>query len=557
MNSSPPSVEFPDGCVVDMKAQHGAVIAQIDGPEEKRLPWQHTSRLFGGKNIYTGRYMFQWRDVQPLIDFLSGRGVKVRPCPSMIEPLRAEASRLEFEITNLHTRLRMMDGTLRPYQIEGAEFLATNARACIFDEMGLGKTIQALAALPDGAAVMVVCPASLRLTWQAEGKKWRPYIKWNVVCKPQDLQAPRSCNAVICGPETMTKALEQGWLQLDNFEDVSLIVDEAHYYKSQLAKRTVAMKRLAGACRSVWAMTGTPETKDPRDIVGLLRAFGLFNRAFGTRMYFDRQYGSAFDGDQVVFAPEPPHPELVVESLSRVSIRRSRIEVLPEIPRKTYSDVLVDIRDSKVKMPETTAEERAIYKAIEHGGLSVVPPDLLSCLAKCRALLSEAKSGAVKAFVERFVEAGEPLVVGSCNLAPLKLIEEMGYPVISGSVSHDDRTRYVSEFQAGKWPVIGLQTIAGGTGWTLTRAHHMLMVQRDWSPANNTQLEDRICRIGQEADSCVIWDVLANHPLDEIISLNLRYKQTRVDATVNAVRHENTSGSKLVARMRELAGYIQ
>jgi len=116
--------------------------------------------------------------------------------------------------------------------------------------------------------------------------------------------------------------------------------------------------------------------------------------------------------------------------------------------------------------------------------------------------------------------------------------------------------KFVGGFQAGKTGIIGIQVQSGGTGITLTRAHHMLMVQRDWSPAVNAQAEDRLARIGQKADSCVIYDMLANHPLDAILSRNLRDKQTRINATVNQVHTTITSGRKLEHRMRELANYI-
>src|SRR5207248_1465419 len=44
------------------------------------------------------------------------------------------------------------------------------------DEQGLGKTVQALAALEaDGAyPAVVVCPASMKLTWEREAARWLP-----------------------------------------------------------------------------------------------------------------------------------------------------------------------------------------------------------------------------------------------------------------------------------------------------------------------------------------------------------------------------------------------
>ena len=68
---------------------------------------------------------------------------------------------------------------LRPYQIQGAEWLLARARsglgALLADEMGLGKTVQTLAlieALP--GTTLVVCPSSLVWNWRREAQHFLP-----------------------------------------------------------------------------------------------------------------------------------------------------------------------------------------------------------------------------------------------------------------------------------------------------------------------------------------------------------------------------------------------
>ena len=50
-------------------------------------------------------------------------------------------------------------------------------RTFIADEQGLGKTVQALATVEaDGAfPAVVVCPASMKLTWERESSRWLPH----------------------------------------------------------------------------------------------------------------------------------------------------------------------------------------------------------------------------------------------------------------------------------------------------------------------------------------------------------------------------------------------
>src|SRR5262245_24164964 len=63
---------------------------------------------------------------------------------------------------------------LYPFQKEGTTWLAPRKTGALFDQMGLGKTLQAIAALPAGAAVVVVVwPSSMKWKWAAEVRKWR------------------------------------------------------------------------------------------------------------------------------------------------------------------------------------------------------------------------------------------------------------------------------------------------------------------------------------------------------------------------------------------------
>ncbi|MEV7011228.1 C-terminal helicase domain-containing protein [Streptosporangium sp. NPDC051022] len=59
------------------------------------------------------------------------------------------------------------------------------------------------------------------------------------------------------------------------------------------------------------------------------------------------------------------------------------------------------------------------------------------------------------------------------------------------------RQDLVDAFQTRRSPVMILTVKAGGTGLTLTEAGHVIMFDRPWNPAVETQAIDRAHRIGQ------------------------------------------------------------
>jgi SWI/SNF-related matrix-associated actin-dependent regulator 1 of chromatin subfamily A len=62
-----------------------------------------------------------------------------------------------------------------PYQKGGIAFAQSREGTLIGDEMGLGKTIQAIGIInldPSIKRALIVCPASLKINWSRELKKW-------------------------------------------------------------------------------------------------------------------------------------------------------------------------------------------------------------------------------------------------------------------------------------------------------------------------------------------------------------------------------------------------
>jgi SNF2 family DNA or RNA helicase len=165
----------------------------------------------------------------------------------------------------------------------------------------------------------------------------------------------------------------------------------------------------------------------------------------------------------------------------------------------------------------------------------------MSLVAKALAI---AKIPAMLRMVEDFEEQEEPLVVFSAHRAPIDELEKRkGWGVITGDTSPEERSRLEARFQAGDLLGIGCTIRAGGVSITLTRACNALFVDREWTPALNSQAEDRTYRIGQDRP-VLITTLVADHPLDLRVTELTTDKQVLIDASVDAARMQDEQGTK-------------
>ena len=99
---------------------------------------------------------------------------------------------IAFPIPNLPELSKIPPGLLYPHQSDGVAFLLSKKRVVLADDMGLGKTRQAIVAMNVGApegAILVVCPASLKLNWRREIRMVDPDAVFLVEGFEQQLRA--------------------------------------------------------------------------------------------------------------------------------------------------------------------------------------------------------------------------------------------------------------------------------------------------------------------------------------------------------------------------------
>ncbi|RJQ25039.1 DEAD/DEAH box helicase [Candidatus Parcubacteria bacterium] len=348
-------------------------------------------------------------------------------------------------------------------------------------------------------------------------------------CKVCEGSGCRTCKNKGENPKASNVQLSKStieWLANSSMDGVIGIYDEAHRVKNWKSLRSRRVKTLSKHVTKVFALTGTPLLTRPSDLYGVLDNCGMAYEVFGTWGKFMGLYNAYKDRWGGITWGEPS-PE-VPERLRRVMLRRTRAEVLPDLPKKTYNTLVINgMSDDTRKIMDKLEDEwgEYIYTSEE------LPP--FEEFAALRASLAKERIPALEEYVEDCEEEGVPLVVASAHRAPIDFLAgRKGWGVITGSTPPEVRQQVMDSFQAGKLLGVGLTIQAGGVGLTLTRAWKMLFVDRDWTPALNAQCEDRICRIGQESDKIQIDIMTSDHVLDGHINNLILKKIALIEASV-------------------------
>jgi SWI/SNF-related matrix-associated actin-dependent regulator of chromatin subfamily A-like protein 1 len=473
--------------------------------------------------------------VEPLEHYLRTYGVEVAPnARDLLDRLRTEhdAAIEDVRRSRAHDAPVLdvepaLGGELRPFQRAGVAYALRARRTFLADEQGLGKTVQALAALEadDAYPAVVICPASLKLNWERETRRWLPH---------------RSV-AVVSGTGTVAPAAE---ITVVNYDIVhahrtrlalrrpkALVLDESHYVKNPRAKRTQAVRRLAGSLAPDalrLALTGTPVMNHAEELIAQLRIIGRLDD-FGSGARFARRF-------QGIGAEERIHWHL----RRRCFVRRAKADVLPQLPAKRQVAVPVALdneREYRLAEEDVIAwlrEQPLDLRELDRKVAAALRAERLAQLNALRRLASRGKGGAALTWIEDFLASDEPLVVfaGHREMQD-RLIER--FPDALHLVGRDSitaREAAVRGFQDGASQLLVCATRVAGQGITLTRASNVAFLDLEWTPAMHDQAEDRCHRIGQH-DAVTAWYLLAAKTIDETMLELIERKRRIVDAVTD------------------------
>ena len=444
---------------------------------------------------------------------------------------------------------------LKPYQLDGARRIHEfGGRALLCDDMGLGKTLQTLYWLfktPRRRPVVIVCPASLKWTWQAEAA-----LHLNM--RTEVLEGNANGRRVLPGDIVILNYdILKSWLPaLLRARPQCVVFDEVHYVKSLQAQRTRAAIKLVSNVPAVIGISGTPLTNRPIELWSVMKL--IRPDVFPSREVYAWTFckprhtiwGWKYDG-----AAKLPKLHRILRETCM--IRRLKSEVLPELPdkqRKVISFKLTSYAEYHKAETDFLGWLRELSPARANRAKRSQALTKVGYLFRLAARLKlEWTTRWIADFLESY--PGEKLVALTMHTFVIDHLKAR-FPrsvVVDGRVVGRKRDETVRKFQSNKQVDLFLGNWkAAGQGITLHAAHNFAALDFPWTPGDMLQGEDRIHRIGQKK-LCLVHYLMALGTIEEKWVRILRRKAGVLDAILNG-RGRSTDLDIFDELLKELRG---
>jgi len=421
---------------------------------------------------------------------------------------------------------------LLPYQEEGVKAIyGFRGRVLQADQMGLGKTIMSLSwisRIPKHRPVVIICPASMKYTWQAEARM-------HFRMRAEVLEG--HCNGTNQLPGDiviLNYDILGSWLPLLlRSRPRCVVIDECQFIKSLRAKRTKHTLKLVQGVPSVLALSGTPLTNRPIELWPILKAVrpDLFPslEKFAWRHCKPRWtfWGWKFDG--------ATHLGELNRTLRReCMIRRLKKDVLLQLPPKRRKFVCFRLGKSAQKIYDEAQSDflRWLEKQSPAKAHRASKSEALVKIGYLVRLAARLKLDWTTRWIADFFEAnpGEKLVTFTMHTFVIDHLKEK-FPdrcvIIDGRVTGRKREESVRQFRSHRKKDLLLGNwIAAGVGLTLTSASNVAGLDLPWTPGELLQGEDRIHRIGQKKISLIHY-LIAMGTIEEK-QINIQRRKAKI-----------------------------
>lgn len=407
-------------------------------------------------------------------------------------------------------------GTLRHYQREGLGWLSFLERmglgGCLADDMGLGKTIQVLAMLLRRQAViqeagiahrpsLVIVPKSLVFNWIEEAKKFAPALRvanFTGNARAETAGDLADWDIIV----TTYGTLRRDIVAHREIEFDYVVLDEAQSIKNAASQAAKACRLLRARHRL--ALTGTPVENHIGELWSIFEFLnpGQLGSASRLRKFLADGRGST---------------EVVARAVRPYLLRRTKTQVLSDLPEKTEQTLYVELGEEQRKAYDELREHYRLELSGRIGKLGIGRSRIavLEALLRLRQTACHpglvdpkriddpgAKIETLLEQLEEVLDEGHKVLVFSQFTSFLAILRRrldersVVYEYLDGRTT--DRQARVARFQEDPDCKLFLVSLkAGGQGLNLTAADYIYILDPWWNPAVEAQAVDRAHRIGQ------------------------------------------------------------
>lgn len=442
-----------------------------------------------------------------------------------------------------------LEETLRNYQKEGVQFLASVAQyglgGILADEMGLGKTLQVIAflAVQKGCHALVIVPTALVYNWQKEFERFAPEVSVALVHGEKEkriglIENRKAYDVVLTTYHTYKN--DEAYYENEVWD--YCILDEAQHIKNANALLSKTMKLIKSKVR--FALTGTPMENN------MMELWSIMDFVLPGYLYQPLRF-------QNIFMTEPPQIEALRKLIGPFMLRRTKKEVLTELPDKIEQKVYITLEGYhgkayramqkliQQKMADESAAQAAVLAYLTKLRQVCLVPELLvkqykgmnSKLEYLMSLLKEIPDEKVLIFSQFTTVLGE--------IGKRLEKEEMAYHYLDGQTDAKVRLERVEDFNQNKEKRIFLISLkAGGTGLNLTSASTVIHFDPWWNPAVENQASDRAHRMGQK-QVVNVMKLVAKGTIEESIVALQEEKQLLIEEVMSGGGGKKLSGLSL------------
>ena len=452
---------------------------------------------------------------------------------------------------------------LRDYQNDGYQWIARmtgwGAGVCLADDMGLGKTVQTIAFMlhtADQGPALVAAPASVVLNWQRELQRFAPSLHievFNTATDRKGLVEQASAGDVILTTYGLFVTEDE---VLCGKQWNTVCLDEAHVIKNRQTKTSAVVMKLQATHRII--LTGTPVQNHLGELWNL---FQFANPGLlGSHEQFRQKYIVPIEQQD-----NKERSRQLKRIVSPFMLRRTKQEVIEELPDKTEINIPVELSDDELAVYEVIRRraKQLLEDERSSSGVSVNTLAEITRLrqAACSAELVEknwkgecSKLTALSDLLQEIVDGGNAVLVFSQFTSFLAMVrqqldkQKQPYLYLDGSVPVRQRDQLVQQFQHGDCPVFLISLKAGGLGLNLTGANYVIHLDPWWNPAIEQQATDRAYRIGQR-QNVTVYHLISQHTIEEKILRLHQTKRNLADAMLEGTNESHKLTSKELLAM--------